>query len=50
MLLSTLGSSLLKNSLIGKGAIAASQGHEANMPRQCAIRAGEETITAGQNF
>ena len=32
MLLSTLGASLLGNLLPGKGAIATSQGHEANMP------------------
>ena len=43
MLLGTLGASLLRNLLTGKGAIAASQGGGT-------IRAGEETIRAGGSF
>ena len=35
MLLGTLGASLLGNLLTGKGAIATSQGREANMPGRC---------------
>ena len=50
MLLGTLGASLLKNLLTGKGAITTSQGHEANMPGQSIIRAGEGTIKAGKDF
>ena len=43
MLLGTLGASLLKNLLAGKGAIATRQ-------EGGTIRAGESTITAGQDF
>ena len=50
MLLGTLGASLLKNLLTGKGAITTSQGREANMPGQSIIRAGEGTIKAGKDF
>ena len=47
MLLGTLSASLLGK---GKGAIATSQGLEANMPERGAIRADEDTVRAGQNF
>ena len=49
---STLVASLLGNLLIGKGAIATSQGREANMPGQGKIRTGEGEGTTGasQNF
>ena len=50
MLLDTLGASLLVNLLTGKGSIAASQVREANMHERGTIRAGEETIRAGQDF
>ena len=48
MLLGTLGARLLGNLLTGTGAIATSQGHEANMPRRGTIRAGEGTFRAGE--
>ena len=58
MLLDTLVASLLWNLLIGKGAIATSQGRKrsktlatpASMPGQGTIRTGEGTIRAGQDF
>ena len=50
MLIGTLGTSLLGNLLTGKGAIAASQGREANTPGLGTIRAGEGTIRAGEDF
>ena len=43
MLLGTLGASLLGNLLTGKGMIGTSQGRGA-------IRAGEDTARAGQDF
>ena len=50
MLLGTLGARLLGNLLTGKGTIAMSQGHEADMPIQGTIRAGERTVRGVQNF
>ena len=58
MLLGTLGVSLLGNLLAGKEAIAIRQGRErsetfamqVNMPGRGTIRAGEDTIRAGQDF
>ena len=57
LLLGTLSTSLLRNLLTGKGAIAISQGGEANMPGRGTIRAGEgkiraqeSAITGGQDF
>ena len=49
MLLGTSGASLLVNLLTGKGAIAASQGREANIPGRVAIRTGEEAIRVDQD-
>ena len=43
MLLGTLGASLLRNLLTGKGARATSQGRRA-------IRAGQRIVRAGQDF
>ena len=57
MLLGTLGASLLVNLLTGKGAIATSQGREANMPgwgtiivSEGTFRAGEGIVRASQDF
>ena len=47
MLLGTSGANLLGNLLTVKGAIATSQGCEANMPGQGTIRG---TVGAGQDF
>ena len=49
-LLDTLGASVLGNSFIGKEPIATSQRHGTNMLGGGAIRAGEGTIRAGQDF
>ena len=57
MLLGSLGASLLKSLLTGKGtiragegAIATNQGRKANIPGRGTIRTGEGTIRAGQDF
>ena len=42
MLIGTLGARLLGNLLTAKGAIATSQGSEANMPRRRAIKAVQD--------
>ena len=49
-LLDTLGASVLGNLFIGKEPIATSQRHGTNMLGGGAIRAGEGTIRAGQDF
>ena len=48
MLLSTLGASLFRYKLTGKGVIATSQEREANIPGRATIRAGEDIIRAGE--
>ena len=50
MFLGTLDASLLENPLTGEGAIAMSQGREANLLGRDTIRAGEGTTRAGQDF
>ena len=50
MLLGTLGTGLLGHLLTGKGVIATSQRREANLPERGKIRAGEDTVRAGQDF
>ena len=50
MLLYTLGASLLRNLLIGKGEIATIQGREADIPGWVTITVGEDTIRASQEF
>ena len=47
MLLGALGARLLGNLLIGKGV---KRSNSSNIPGQGVMRAGEDTITAGQDF
>ena len=50
MLLGTLGASLLGNLLIGKGAIATTQGRGIIRAGEDTFRADEGTVRAGKDF